>query len=141
MVVVSVLELGIWPLIVLLVSSQLVTGILLPAVALLALEPNAHRAGSAAALLGAMQFGIGAAAAPVTGLFEQGSAIAMTAVMFAAIAVVVTIMLIIRPAMRRASAQVRILARSDQLGDHEARADIVSAAEITAADADGAAAG
>jgi DHA1 family bicyclomycin/chloramphenicol resistance-like MFS transporter len=130
MVVVSVLELGIWPLIVLLVSSQMMTGILLPAVALLALEPNAHRAGSAAALLGAMQFGFGAAIAPITGLFDEGSAIAMTAVMFAATAVIVAIMLIIRPAMRRRSAQVRLLASSDKLADQETRVDPMSAAEI-----------
>jgi DHA1 family bicyclomycin/chloramphenicol resistance-like MFS transporter len=123
MLVVTVLGLGIWPLIVLLVSSQLVTGIMLPAIALLALEPNAHRAGSAAALLGAMQFGIGAAAAPVTGLFEKGSATAMAAVMFAATVVIVTITFILRPAMRRASAPVRILARSDHLGAQEACAD------------------
>ena len=52
MVVVTVLGLGIWPLIVLLVLNMLVTGILLPAVPVIALEANAHRAGSAAALLG-----------------------------------------------------------------------------------------
>ena len=50
---------------------MLVTGILLPAVPVIALEANAHRAGSAAALLGAMQFGVGAAIAPVTGLFRR----------------------------------------------------------------------
>ena len=77
MVVVTALRLGIWPLIVLLVSNMLVTGILLPAVPVIALEANAHRAGSAAALLGALQFGVGAAIAPVTGLFAEGSALAM----------------------------------------------------------------
>ena len=105
MVVVSGLGLGIWPLIVLLVSNMLVTGILLPAVPVIALETNAHRAGSAAALLGAMQFGVGAAIAPVTGLFEGGSAVAMAAVMFGASAVTVTIMFAIRPALRRSIAR------------------------------------
>lgn len=112
MVVVTALGLGIWPLIVLLVSNMLVTGILLPAVPVIALDANAHRAGSAAALLGAMQFGVGAAIAPVTGLFEEGSAVAMAAVMFGATAMTVTIMFAIRPAIRGTSAQARLLARS-----------------------------
>jgi len=114
MVVVTVLGLGLWPLIVLLVSNMLVTGILLPAVPMIALEANAHRAGSAAALLGAFQFGVGALIAPVTGLFEEGSAVAMASVMFGASLVTVAITLAIRPAMRRTST-VRVLARSEEL--------------------------
>ena len=101
MVVVTVLGLGIWPLIVLLVLTLLVTGILLPAVPVIALEANAHRAGSAAALLGALQFGVGAAIAPVTGLFAEGSAVAMAGVMFGATAVTVAIIFAIAPALRR----------------------------------------
>jgi DHA1 family bicyclomycin/chloramphenicol resistance-like MFS transporter len=115
MVVVTLLGLGLWPLIVLLVSNMLVTGILLPAVPMIALEANAHRAGSAAALLGAFQFGVGALIAPVTGLFEEGSAVAMASVMFGASLVTVVITLAIRPAMRRTSAAVRVLARSEEL--------------------------
>ena len=115
MVVVTLLGLGLWPLIVLLVSNMLVTGILLPAVPMIALEANAHRAGSAAALLGAFQFGVGALIAPVTGLFEEGSAVAMASVMFGASLVTVAITLAIRPAMRRTSAAVRVLARSEEL--------------------------
>jgi len=114
MVVVSVLELGIWPLIAFLVINMLFTGILLPAVPVIALEANAHRAGSAAALLGAMQFGVGAAIAPVTGLFPEGSALAMAGVMFLATAVTVVIMLAIRPAMRRASADAQVPARAER---------------------------
>jgi MFS transporter, DHA1 family, multidrug resistance protein len=105
MVVVSILELGIWPLLALLMVELLVAGILLPAVPGIALEANAHRAGSAAALLGAMQFGVGAVIAPVTGLFEGGSPVAMTAVMFIATAVTVVLMFAIRPAMLRATAR------------------------------------
>ncbi len=101
MVVVTLLGLGLWPLIVLLVSNMLVTGVLLPAVPMIALEANAHRAGSAAALLGAFQFGVGALIAPVTGLFQEGSAVAMASVMFGASLVTVAITLAIRPAMRR----------------------------------------
>jgi DHA1 family bicyclomycin/chloramphenicol resistance-like MFS transporter len=104
MVVVTVLGLGIWPLIVLLVLTLLTTGILLPAVPVIALEANAHRAGSAAALLGAFQFGVGAAIAPVTGLFAEGSAVAMAAVMFGATAVTVGITFAIAPALRRTAA-------------------------------------
>jgi len=101
MVVVTVLGLGIWPLIVLLVLNLLITGILLPAVPAIALEANAHRAGSAAALLGAFQFGVGAAIAPVTGLFAEGSAVAMAGVMFGATAVTVAITFAIAPSLRR----------------------------------------
>jgi DHA1 family bicyclomycin/chloramphenicol resistance-like MFS transporter len=115
MVVVTLLGLGLWPLIVLLVSNMLVTGILLPAVPMIALEANAHRAGSAAALLGAFQFGVGALIAPVTGLFQEGSPVAMASVMFGASLVTVAITLTIRPAMRRTSAAVRVLARSEDL--------------------------
>jgi len=116
MVAVTALQLGIWPLIVLLVSNLLVTGILLPAVPVLALEANAHRAGSAAALLGALQFGVGAAIAPVTGLFEEGSALAMAAVMFGATAVMVGLMIAVIPALRRSTKDAaRVLARSEEL--------------------------
>jgi DHA1 family bicyclomycin/chloramphenicol resistance-like MFS transporter len=116
MVVVTALQLGIWPLIVLLVSNLLVTGILLPAVPVLALEANAHRAGSAAALLGALQFGVGAAIAPVTGLFEEGSALAMAVVMFGATAVTVGLMIAVIPALRRSTKDAaRVLARSEEL--------------------------
>ena len=112
MVMVSVIGLGIWPLIALLVANMLMIGVLLPAISAIALEANAHRAGSAAALLGATQFGIGAATAPVTGLFPEGSAVAMAAVMFAATAVMVIVLFVIRPALRRSSAPQRPLASS-----------------------------
>ncbi len=112
MVVASVIGLGIWPLIALLVANMLMIGVLLPAISAIALEANAHRAGSAAALLGATQFGIGAVTAPVTGLFPEGSAVAMAAVMFAATAVMTTILFAIRPALRRTSAVQRTLALS-----------------------------
>jgi DHA1 family bicyclomycin/chloramphenicol resistance-like MFS transporter len=115
MVLVAVLGLGIWPLITLLVLTLLVTGILLPTVPVIALETNAHRAGSAAALLGAVQFGVGAAIAPVTGLFDEGSAVAMAVVMFGATAVTVALMFAIRPAMRRATIDAQTLQRADEL--------------------------
>ncbi len=101
LVVVSLLGHGIWPLIALLIVTLLVTGVLLPAVPMIALEANAHRAGSAAALLGAFQFGVGAAVAPLTGLFPGGSALAMTSVMFGVVIVSAAITLAIGPALRR----------------------------------------
>ncbi len=73
MLTVAFLGLGMWPLIATLLLTLLFIGVLLPAVPVIALEANAHRAGSAAALLGAMQFGVGAAVAPITGLFPEGS--------------------------------------------------------------------
>lgn len=112
MVVVTVLGLGIWPLITLLVLNMLATGILLPAVPVIALEANAHRAGSAAALLGAMQFGVGAVIAPVTGLFPEGSPVAMAAVMFGATVLTVGLMFATRPAMKAISEEI-VLASSD----------------------------
>jgi DHA1 family bicyclomycin/chloramphenicol resistance-like MFS transporter len=123
MVVVTLLGLGIWPLIGLLVSNMLVTGVLLPAVPMIALEANAHRAGSAAALLGAFQFGVGALIAPVTGLFQEGSAVAMASVMFGASLVTVAITLAIRPAMRRASQAPRTLAQSDEFATGDLAAE------------------
>ena len=86
-----------------LVLTLLFTGILLPAVPVIALEANAHRAGSAAALLGALQFGVGAAIAPVTGLFAEGSAVAMAGVMFGATVVTVAITFAITPMLRRSA--------------------------------------
>ncbi len=112
LVVTSVIGLGVWPLIVLLVANMLAIGMLLPAISSIALERNAHRAGSAAALIGATQFGIGAATAPITGLFAERSAVAMASVMLAATVVIVGLMFATRPAMRRSTAQTRSLARS-----------------------------
>jgi DHA1 family bicyclomycin/chloramphenicol resistance-like MFS transporter len=101
MLTVALLGLGMWPLIAMLLLTLLVTGILLPAVPVIALEANAHRAGSAAALLGALQFGVGAAVAPITGLFREGSPVAMAAVMFAAVSVTVGLLLAVRPGLKR----------------------------------------
>ena len=114
MVVTSIIGLGVWPVIVLLVANMLAIGMLLPAISAIALDRNPHRAGSAAALIGATQFGIGAATAPITGLFAEGSPVAMAAVMFAATLVVLVLMFATRPAMRRATAEIRSLAHSSR---------------------------
>ncbi len=112
LLVVSAIGLGVWPVIVLLVANMLAIGMLLPAISAIALDRNPHRAGSAAALIGATQFGIGAATAPLTGLFPEGSAVAMASVMLGATVVVLAIVFATRPALRRSTAEIRSVARS-----------------------------
>ncbi len=56
-------------------------GIVIPNATALALTPFPHVAGSASALVGAMQFAFGAAAAPLVGAFGQDTAVAMAVVM------------------------------------------------------------
>ena len=106
LVVTSVIGLGVWPLIPLLVANTLAIGMLLPAISSIALERSPHRAGSAAAPIGAARFGIGAATAPITGLFAEGSPVAMASVMLAATVVIVVLMSAARPAMRRSTAEI-----------------------------------
>lgn len=86
LVAVALTGADLWVLLALLVPTLGTAGLVFPAVPAIALEANAHRAGSAAALLGAMQFGVGAAIAPITGLFGQ-SALSMALVMWSVIAV------------------------------------------------------
>jgi DHA1 family bicyclomycin/chloramphenicol resistance-like MFS transporter len=65
----------------------------------LALAEHGERAGSAAALLGAAQFTVGAAIAPLTGLGEPGSAVPMAASIAAALLLAaVLVRLVPRPA-------------------------------------------
>ncbi|CAA9319807.1 MAG: Multidrug resistance transporter, Bcr/CflA family [uncultured Nocardioidaceae bacterium] len=65
----------------------------------LALADHGDRAGAAAALLGASQFAVGAAVAPLTGLGEAGSAVPMAATIAGALfAAAVLVRLVLRPA-------------------------------------------
>ena len=65
----------------------------------LALAEHGERAGAAAALLGAAQFAIGAAIAPLTGLGESGSAVPMAATIAGALFLAaVLVRLVLRPA-------------------------------------------
>ena len=68
----------------------------MPSVPAIALERNAHRAGSAAALIGAFQFGVGAVIAPVTGLLGGSPPVTMAAVMFGVIVVAGAVLLGLR---------------------------------------------
>ncbi|WP_251152687.1 multidrug effflux MFS transporter [Cellulosimicrobium sp. Marseille-Q4280] len=81
------------PLIVLTLGTA---GFVMPSVPAIALERNAHRAGSAAALIGAAQFGVGAVIAPVTGLLGGPPAVTMAAVMFGVVAVAGAILVAVR---------------------------------------------
>lgn len=56
-------------------------GLSLPNTPALALTRHGEAAGTAAAMLGAVQFGVGALVAPLVGLSDSGSAVAMGAVM------------------------------------------------------------
>lgn len=86
---------GIGPLVAALVLVLGTAGFVMPSVPAIALERNAHQAGSAAALLGASQFGVGAAIAPVTGLFGEVSALTMAAVMSGTILVAAGLLLLV----------------------------------------------
>ena len=98
---------GLWPLVALLVPTLGTAGFVFPSVPAIALETNAHRAGSAAALLGSLQFGIGAAIAPVTGLFGQ-TAVAMAVVMFAVILIAALLLVWVSRTWRRTAEEARI---------------------------------
>ena len=63
----------------------------------LALADHGHRAGAAAALLGAAQFAVGAAIAPLTGLGEAGSAVPMAATIAGALLLAAVL---VRPVLR-----------------------------------------
>ncbi len=54
-------------------------GVIMPNVAAMAMAPFGHIAGSASALLGTVQFGVGAVSGALVGLLHNGTAIPMTA--------------------------------------------------------------
>ncbi len=75
-----------------------VCGLAFPNTPALALSRHGESAGTAAAMLGATQFGIGGLAAPLVGLLGTGSAVPMAAVMTATTASALTLlMLVVRP--------------------------------------------
>jgi DHA1 family bicyclomycin/chloramphenicol resistance-like MFS transporter len=116
MVLVAALGAGAFPIAALLVLTLLTAGILLPAVPVIALAQNAHRAGSAAALLGAIQFAVGAFIAPLTGLFDAASPVPMAGVILGAALVTSALVLAVRrPLAARVGADddERVLARGE----------------------------
>lgn len=84
-------------LVVLIVLTLGTAGFVMPSVPAIALERNAHRAGSAAALVGALQFGVGAVIAPLTGVLGGTPSVTMAAVMFGVIVVAGVLLLTVRP--------------------------------------------
>lgn len=113
------------PLIVLTLGTA---GFVMPSVPAIALERNAHRAGSAAALIGAFQFGVGAVIAPVTGLLGGSPPVTMAAVMFGVIVVAGAVLLGLR---RTFGARVADDA-ADALGAHRTDG---AAPDVTTTDA------
>ncbi|MFH5821298.1 Bcr/CflA family efflux MFS transporter [Georgenia sp. AZ-5] len=89
------------PLLAALLPTICAVGMLLPAVPGLALALQAHDAGSAAALVGASQFGMAALGAPLTGLLGEsvGTMAAVMVVAFAAAAAVMAAVARGRPAL------------------------------------------
>ncbi|SEE84467.1 multidrug effflux MFS transporter [Ruania alba] len=87
---------GFWLLLALLVPTLGTVGFVMPSVPAIVLEHNGHRAGSAAALNGAMGFVLGALVSPVSGLLG-GTAQAMAGVMVG----VMTISALLLVAVRR----------------------------------------
>ncbi|WP_235020179.1 multidrug effflux MFS transporter [Ruania rhizosphaerae] len=92
---------GFWLLLAFLVPTLGTVGFVMPSVPAIVLEHNGHRAGSAAALNGAMGFVMGALISPVSGLLG-GTALAMAAVMFTVISIAGILLLAVRRQWRRA---------------------------------------
>lgn len=68
MVLATVAEFGLWPLLVAMFAVVASVGLVMPNAAALALDKHGDRAGAAAAILGFGQFAVGGLAAPVAGL-------------------------------------------------------------------------
>lgn len=81
-------------------------GLIMPNVPALALSRHGEAAGSAAAVLGFLQFGVGGAVAPLVGLFGSTTTVPMGAVMAAA----VSIALVLLVGVVRRDARVRAFA-------------------------------
>lgn len=85
------------------------TGLVLPNTAAAAMAPQGERAGSASAVLGAVQFGVGASVGSLAGIFATGGAVpmAMTMALCAAAAFGVLQRLVLLPAAQTEGGIVR----------------------------------
>lgn len=90
-----------WPVTVLLVLTLGTAGFVLPSAPAIALASNPHRAGSAAALLGALQFGLGAIIAPLTSINGTPTAVTMGGVMAGVIVVAAVLLVLVRRSWTR----------------------------------------
>lgn len=77
----ALLELGVVAIVAGVILLLGATGFVMPNAPVIALHDHGERAGSAAALLGAGNFVVGALVAPITGAFDAASAVPMAAVM------------------------------------------------------------
>ncbi len=80
---VSLLDLGVWPIVAGVVMAMGTVGFVMPNSPVIALNEHGMRAGAAAAVLGASNFGFGALIAPISGAFDATSAVPMAAIMVA----------------------------------------------------------
>jgi DHA1 family bicyclomycin/chloramphenicol resistance-like MFS transporter len=99
--VTTLLGASFWPVVVLLVLTLGTAGFVMPSAPAIALASNPHRAGSAAALLGALQFGLGAVIAPVTSIGGEPTVVTMTAVMAAVIVIAAVLLVAVRRSWAR----------------------------------------
>jgi DHA1 family bicyclomycin/chloramphenicol resistance-like MFS transporter len=89
---------GLWGILIPLWFFILACGFAFPAVQVLALAHHGAEAGTAASLLGALNFGLAGAISPLVGLFGVGSAIPMAVVMGgAAVVAIVSVWALVRP--------------------------------------------
>lgn len=125
---------GLVPVTVLLVLTLATVGLVMPSAPAIALNANPHRAGSAAALLGALQFGTGAVVAPLTGVIGGSPATAMAAVMAGSILVSAALLLGVSRGWRR-TARAEVVAASAPATSASASAPAASAPASTSAPA------
>lgn len=81
-------------------------GLSLPNTPALALSRHGELAGSAAALLGAVQFGTASVITPLTGLFSTGDAVGMAVVMAGAVWTAALVLLVLVTPRRLAAIEV-----------------------------------
>lgn len=98
---------GLLPVTVLLILLLGTAGFVMPSAPAIALASNPHRAGSAAALLGALQFGVGAVVAPLTGVLGGDPVFAMAAVMFTMVALSAALLAGVSRAWRRSMVEAQ----------------------------------
>jgi len=95
-----------WLILTLLIATLGTAGFVLPSAPAIALASNPHRAGSAAALLGALQFGLGAVIAPLTSIGGSPTAESMTAVMAGVILIAALLLVGVRRSWKRLPASL-----------------------------------
>ncbi|MCC2307784.1 multidrug effflux MFS transporter [Cellulomonas chengniuliangii] len=106
LVAVAVAGAPFWPLTLLMMLTLGTVGLVMPSAPAIALESNPHRAGSAAALLGALQFGLGAVIAPLTGIGGPPSPLVMAVFMSGTILVSALLLLLVRRGWRQGRSMV-----------------------------------